>query len=81
MGTPRTAKSSFSVPPSFAATWSVKGESWRAKPGSFDSFQIRAMNLAFRALLAWKSRQYRRTGQVDVFARPWITDLVEARYF
>lgn len=35
---------------------------------------------AFRALLAWKSTQYRRTGQVDIFARPWINDLVEALF-
>jgi CelD/BcsL family acetyltransferase involved in cellulose biosynthesis len=35
---------------------------------------------ALRALLAWKSTQYRRTGQVDIFARPWISDLVEALF-
>ena len=32
---------------------------------------------AFRALLAWKSIQYERTGQVDIFARPWVTGLAE----
>ena len=35
---------------------------------------------AFRALLAWKSIQYERTGQVDIFARPWVTGLVEALF-
>jgi CelD/BcsL family acetyltransferase involved in cellulose biosynthesis len=35
---------------------------------------------AFRALLAWKSMQYRRTGQVDVFARPWAAGLIEALF-
>jgi CelD/BcsL family acetyltransferase involved in cellulose biosynthesis len=35
---------------------------------------------AFRALLAWKSMQYRRTGQVDVFARPWVTSLMEGLF-
>lgn len=35
---------------------------------------------AFRALLAWKSIQYRRTGQVDIFTRPWVTDLMEALF-
>jgi CelD/BcsL family acetyltransferase involved in cellulose biosynthesis len=35
---------------------------------------------AFRALLAWKSVQYRRTGQVDIFARPWVAQLVEALF-
>jgi CelD/BcsL family acetyltransferase involved in cellulose biosynthesis len=29
-----------------------------------------------RALIGWKSAQYRRNGWVDVFSRPWITDLV-----
>jgi CelD/BcsL family acetyltransferase involved in cellulose biosynthesis len=35
---------------------------------------------AFRALLAWKSIQYERTGQVDIFARPWVTGLVETLF-
>ena len=30
-----------------------------------------------RALMAWKSDQYRRNGWVDVFDRPWIAELVE----
>jgi hypothetical protein len=30
-----------------------------------------------RRLLAWKSAQYRRTGRMDRFARPWIIDLVD----
>ncbi|MEV4438823.1 GNAT family N-acetyltransferase [Streptomyces sp. NPDC049577] len=30
-----------------------------------------------RALIAWKSAQYRRTGRSDRFARPWISQLVE----
>lgn len=30
-----------------------------------------------RALMAWKSGQYRRNGWVDVFDRPWIAELVE----
>jgi len=30
-----------------------------------------------RALLAWKSDQYRRTGRVDRFAQPWIVELTE----
>jgi CelD/BcsL family acetyltransferase involved in cellulose biosynthesis len=29
-------------------------------------------------LLAWKSAQYRRTGQFDLFTRPWIVRLAEA---
>ena len=35
---------------------------------------------AFRALLAWKSIQYRRTAQVDIFARPWAAGLTEALF-
>lgn len=35
---------------------------------------------AFRSLLAWKSAQYRRTGQFDIFAWPWVTGLIEALY-
>jgi len=31
---------------------------------------------AFRALIAWKSRQYQRTGQADIFARPWVAGLI-----
>ncbi len=30
-----------------------------------------------RALMAWKSAQYRRTGRSDRFAHPWISRLVE----
>ncbi|MFE1342405.1 GNAT family N-acetyltransferase [Streptomyces sp. NPDC058733] len=30
-----------------------------------------------RTLMRWKSAQYRRTGRMDRFARPWIVDLVE----
>jgi CelD/BcsL family acetyltransferase involved in cellulose biosynthesis len=30
-----------------------------------------------RALMRWKSDQYRRNGWVDVFDRPWIVDLVD----
>jgi CelD/BcsL family acetyltransferase involved in cellulose biosynthesis len=30
-----------------------------------------------RALMKWKSDQYHRNGWVDVFARPWITGLIE----
>nr|WP_030660665.1 GNAT family N-acetyltransferase [Streptomyces cellulosae] len=29
-----------------------------------------------RTLMRWKSAQYRRTGRMDRFARPWIVDLV-----
>lgn len=32
---------------------------------------------ALRALLDWKSAQYRRTGRSDRFAHPWIVELVE----
>lgn len=32
---------------------------------------------ALRALMAWKSAQYRRTGRMDRFSRPWIVDLVD----
>jgi CelD/BcsL family acetyltransferase involved in cellulose biosynthesis len=32
---------------------------------------------ALRTLMKWKSEQYHRNGWVDVFARPWIADLVE----
>lgn len=35
---------------------------------------------ALRTLLAWKSIQYRRTAQVDIFARPWIAGLAEALF-
>ena len=31
---------------------------------------------AFAALLAWKSAQYRRSGRPDMFARPWVAQLV-----
>ena len=30
-----------------------------------------------RALMGWKSDQYRRNGWVDIFDRPWIVDLVD----
>jgi CelD/BcsL family acetyltransferase involved in cellulose biosynthesis len=30
-----------------------------------------------RTLMRWKSDQYRRTGWIDVFARPWIVDIVD----
>ncbi len=32
---------------------------------------------ALRALMAWKSDQYRRTGRSDRFAQPWIVGLIE----
>ncbi|MFD9906251.1 GNAT family N-acetyltransferase [Streptomyces sp. NPDC059063] len=32
---------------------------------------------ALRTLMRWKSAQYRRTGRMDRFSRPWIVDLVE----
>jgi CelD/BcsL family acetyltransferase involved in cellulose biosynthesis len=32
---------------------------------------------ALRLLMRWKSDQYRRTGRMDRFARPWIVRLVE----
>ncbi len=32
---------------------------------------------ALRALMAWKSDQYRRTGRTDRFARPWIVGLID----
>lgn len=35
---------------------------------------------AFRTLIGWKSVQYRRTAQVDIFARPWIAGLTEALF-
>ena len=35
---------------------------------------------AFRSLLAWKSAQYRRTGQFDIFAWSWVTGLIEALF-
>jgi CelD/BcsL family acetyltransferase involved in cellulose biosynthesis len=35
---------------------------------------------ALRALMAWKSSQYRRTGRYDRFARPWIVRLVDELY-
>jgi len=31
-----------------------------------------------RALMAWKSQQYHRTGLVDRFGLPWVTGLVES---
>lgn len=31
---------------------------------------------ALRALMTWKSDQYRRTGRTDRFARPWIVELI-----
>jgi CelD/BcsL family acetyltransferase involved in cellulose biosynthesis len=30
-----------------------------------------------RTLMDWKSEQYRRNGWIDLFARPWIVDLVD----
>jgi CelD/BcsL family acetyltransferase involved in cellulose biosynthesis len=33
-----------------------------------------------RTLMALKSDQYRRTAQVDVFARPWVTGLIETLF-
>ncbi|MGA4841322.1 GNAT family N-acetyltransferase [Streptomyces sp. G45] len=32
---------------------------------------------ALRTLMRWKSAQYRRTGRMDRFSRPWIVDLVD----
>jgi CelD/BcsL family acetyltransferase involved in cellulose biosynthesis len=34
----------------------------------------------FRRVMAWKSLQYQRTGQVDLFTRPWIAGLVEVLF-
>lgn len=34
-------------------------------------------NLELRSLMAWKSDQYHRNGWVDVFARPWIAELID----
>jgi CelD/BcsL family acetyltransferase involved in cellulose biosynthesis len=34
----------------------------------------------FRSLIAWKSVQYQRTAQTDIFARPWIAGLTEALF-
>ena len=31
---------------------------------------------ALRSLMRWKSEQYRRTGWIDFFDRPWLVDLV-----
>jgi CelD/BcsL family acetyltransferase involved in cellulose biosynthesis len=33
-----------------------------------------------RTLMAWKSAQYRRTNQADLFAQPWIAGLTEALF-
>ncbi|MGW8374855.1 GNAT family N-acetyltransferase [Streptomyces sp. ODS28] len=33
---------------------------------------------ALRTLMEWKSAQYRRTGRMDRFAKPWIVDLVRS---
>jgi CelD/BcsL family acetyltransferase involved in cellulose biosynthesis len=33
---------------------------------------------ALRALMAWKSEQYRRTKHVDRFSQPWLVDLLES---
>lgn len=35
---------------------------------------------ALDQLLAWKSRQYRETGQTDLFATPWTVDLLGALF-
>ncbi|MCT9077351.1 GNAT family N-acetyltransferase [Streptomyces fulvoviolaceus] len=35
---------------------------------------------ALPTLMRWKSAQYRRTGRMDRFARPWIVDLVNHLY-
>lgn len=35
---------------------------------------------ALRTLLAWKSAQYRRTGQFDIFAWSWVTGLIETLF-
>lgn len=35
---------------------------------------------AFRALITWKSAQYQRTAQVDIFAQPWVAGLVETLF-
>jgi CelD/BcsL family acetyltransferase involved in cellulose biosynthesis len=41
-------------------------------------FVVDADDLAdLRLLMRWKSDQYRRTGWIDFFDRPWIVDLVE----
>jgi CelD/BcsL family acetyltransferase involved in cellulose biosynthesis len=41
------------------------------------SFTIDSHNVsALRMLINWKSDQYRRNGEVDVFARRWICDLI-----
>ena len=35
---------------------------------------------ALRSLMAWKSDQYHRTGQINRFAQPWIVGLIEALF-
>jgi CelD/BcsL family acetyltransferase involved in cellulose biosynthesis len=32
--------------------------------------------VSLRMLMNWKSDQYRRNSWIDIFARPWIADLV-----
>ena len=41
-------------------------------------FEVDSRDLAhLRTLMRWKSDQYRRTGWIDFFDRPWLVDIVD----
>jgi CelD/BcsL family acetyltransferase involved in cellulose biosynthesis len=44
-------------------------------------FVVDARDMAhLRTMMRWKSEQYRRSGLVDVFDRPWIVELVDSLF-
>ncbi len=56
----------------------ARGEALSAEHPSLRFDFHRADEPTLRTLFDWKSAQYRRTGRVDRFARPWIRGLVSA---
>jgi CelD/BcsL family acetyltransferase involved in cellulose biosynthesis len=62
--------------PQFARDIARKERKLKRDAGGL-SFVVNSSDVsALRLLMSWKSDQYRRNGWIDVFARPWIADLV-----
>lgn len=63
--------------PQFGKDIARKMRKFKRETGELD-FVVDSRNQSdLRALMNWKSLQYRRTGWPDVFDRPWIVDLMD----
>ena len=63
--------------PQFSRDLARKGRKLGREAGDLRFVLDSADISGLRALMAWKSDQYRRTGRSDRFSRPWVVDLVE----